>query len=55
MSIKKIGDLVRKEICDHPEHNIPSLISLPPGIYEHTCPKCSMKIVFTVQSTGTLL
>jgi len=26
--------------CLHPEHSPPTMIYLPPGIYEYTCPEC---------------
>lgn len=34
--------------CRHPEHNVPNMISLQPGTYEHTCPGCGAKTIFTV-------
>lgn len=34
--------------CKSPEHNPPMHIKLEPGIYEHTCPVCGAKRVFTV-------
>jgi hypothetical protein len=46
MSLKKIADL--KTVCLSPEHNPPTMIVLPPGIYEYTCPSCGAKVVFTV-------
>jgi hypothetical protein len=46
MTIKKISDLPK--FCNHPEHNPPSMIVLPPGVYEHTCPGCLQKITFII-------
>ena len=40
--------------CNHPEHNPPSLISLPPGTYEHICPGCGYKTVFVVPDRVSL-
>lgn len=37
--------------CMHPEHNPPNMIVFDPGVYEHTCPACGAKMIFTV--TGT--
>lgn len=34
--------------CRHPEHEVPGLISLRPGTYEHVCPACRARVVFTV-------
>jgi len=36
--------------CTHPEHNPPSHMVFQPGRYEHTCPSCGKKTVFTVPS-----
>lgn len=58
MPTRKIGDLPRpsdgwfakpEEPCFHPEHDPPKHVCLPPGIYEHECPGCGRKKVFTVQ------
>jgi hypothetical protein len=46
--IRKLDNAWIKEPCRHPEHNPPSMICLPPGTYEHTCPGCGNKIVFIV-------
>lgn len=48
MPIKKIKDISSKDYCRHPEHNPPNMIVLPPGVYEHTCPSCGAKKIFTV-------
>ena len=37
-----------KSPCRHPEHNSPGMIVLEPGMYEHTCPGCGNKQIFTV-------
>ncbi len=50
--LKKIRELDKQRICKHPEHNPPGHIVLPPGVYEHTCPACGIRIVFTVTDTG---
>lgn len=42
----KIGDIPK--VCTHPEHNPPTHMYLSPGIYEHVCPGCGGKIIFTV-------
>ena len=45
-SIKKFAE--ERRTCRHPEHDPPSLISLSPGTYEHTCPRCREKCSFRV-------
>lgn len=53
--IRKIRDLRSSDqVCNHPEHNPPGLISLPPGIYEHTCPRCGRKQTFIVRPNAQL-
>jgi hypothetical protein len=47
MSLRKIAE-PWGGICYHPEHNPPGMIVLEPGTYEHTCPGCGAKMVFTV-------
>ncbi len=54
MPTKKIADLPRQQYCRHPEHNPPSMIVLPPGIYEHTCPSCGRRVTFRVEPLGFL-
>ena len=56
MPLRRIGPLYdpknlwnREFLCQHPEHNPPTMILLEPGIYEHECPACHRKLVFTVQ------
>lgn len=39
------------ERCLNPDHNVPSMICLQPGTYEHECPGCHRKTVFTVHGT----
>lgn len=50
MSLRRIGDLRPWDSarCRHPEHNIPNMIALRPGRYEHTCPGCGNRIDFVV-------
>lgn len=54
MPLKKIADLPDTERCQHPEHNPPAMIVLPPGIYEHACPRCLRKVRFTVRNSVSL-
>lgn len=35
--------------CRHAEHSPPTMISLPPGTYEHVCPSCKQRQVVTVR------
>ena len=47
-----------EKICNHPEHNPPNMMVLEPGTYQHTCPACGKKTIFTVplitsQTKGT--
>jgi hypothetical protein len=30
------------------DHNPPSMMAWPPGVYEHTCSACGYKTIFTV-------
>lgn len=46
--LKKIGEV--NPPCIHPEHYPPSMIVLPAGRYEHSCPRCGQRTTFTVQS-----
>ncbi len=52
MPTKKIGDLPepwkKPQLCMNSEHNPPSHMVFPPGVYEHTCPGCGNKITFAV-------
>lgn len=64
MPTRKIGDLpepdksrwvkTEERPCFHPEHDPPSMVVRPPGIYEHECPGCGRKITFVVQRTDWL-
>lgn len=38
--MKKVGEVIYRRDCRHPEHRAPQMISLLPGIYEHRCPSC---------------
>lgn len=44
--VKKIGDIPKP--CMHPAHNPPKHIVLEEGVYEHICPSCKARQVFTV-------
>ena len=46
MSTRKIKDAPKP--CLNPEHNPPSHMVYQPGTYEHICPGCGKKIIFTV-------
>ena len=54
MPTRKIGDLPQDKVCRHPEHKPASHIVLQPGVYEHECPACGAKQVFTVRPQGVL-
>jgi hypothetical protein len=47
--LRRIGDLDETEPCRHPAHNPPTMIVLPPGKYEYTCPGCGHAVTFIVQ------
>lgn len=47
MPTRKIAEH-RSHACQHPEHEPPSMMVFKPGTYEHECPSCSRKLVFTV-------
>lgn len=49
MGFRKLEEL-KENVCRHPEHNPPTMISLPPGKYEYTCPGCGTKRPYIVQS-----
>lgn len=38
----------RRSVCQHPEHEPPSMRVFKPGTYEHTCPGCGHKGFFVV-------
>lgn len=52
MPTKKIGNVSPFHTCLHPEHGPPSMRVFDPGVYEHTCPACGKKTVFTVRQRG---
>lgn len=45
---RRIGDNTEVKICRNPEHNPPTMVVLPEGQYEHTCPSCGNVQNFTV-------
>ena len=47
MSTKKIADVPKA--CQHPEHLPPAYRVFKPGMYEHTCPACKKKTIFTIK------
>ena len=47
--LRRIDDLDKTEPCRHPEHEPPSMIVLPSGKYEYTCPGCGHTVTFYVQ------
>jgi hypothetical protein len=46
MPTRKILDWARNN-CKDPEHDIPNMMVFEPGVYEHECPSCGKKIIFT--------
>lgn len=46
MPTKKIADLPR--VCRHPEHNPPNMMVYIDGVWEHVCPACGVRQMFTV-------
>lgn len=54
MPIRKIADIPRVKKCRDPDHEIPNMICLEPGIYEHECPSCGKKTTFVVDRGGRL-
>jgi rRNA maturation endonuclease Nob1 len=55
MPTRKIKDIETWKLpCYHPEHNPPSAMVYKPGTYEHICPGCGNRIVFTVPVKYTL-
>jgi len=49
MPTRKIADLpANQHPCMNPEHNPPMYWVPEPGVYEHECPGCGKKQVFTV-------
>lgn len=56
MPTRKIADLKCKVPCADPDHDPPSMMVLPDGLWEHECPTCGHRQVFRVSkptlSTG---
>ena len=48
MLTRKIKGVDEKNKCNHPEHNPPKFRIYEEGTYEHECPSCGNKQVFTV-------
>jgi hypothetical protein len=46
MPTKKIGELPKG--CSSPAHDPPMHMHFSLGVYEHECPRCHTKVVFTV-------
>lgn len=46
MPFKKISEIPgwAQKHCKSPEHNPPSHISLPPGVYDYSCPACGKTV-----------
>lgn len=46
-------DLPKQQICNHPEHNPPTHLYIPPGKgYKHICPGCGKeKTIIPIQIT----
>jgi hypothetical protein len=45
---RKIADL--PTFCQHFAHNPPGMMVYEPGVYEHVCPNCGARQIFTVGS-----
>jgi len=45
---RKISEPKKEDICLSKEHNPATMLYRTPGTYEHTCPNCGKKVVFTV-------
>lgn len=54
MPTRKIADLPKHETCQHPEHQPPSMMCYPPGVYEHECPSCHKVQRFVVRESYSL-
>lgn len=46
---RKISDLPDAKTCQDKEHNPPMHVCLPDGVYEHVCPSCGKRQVFTIR------
>lgn len=55
MPTKRIAELKESWApCRDPEHDPPTMVVWEPGVYEHTCPSCGKRQVFTVWRNATL-
>jgi hypothetical protein len=50
MPTRKIADLPREDVCMSNDHNPPTHVVWPDGVYEHVCSACGRKFRFTVTS-----
>ena len=50
MPTKKLRDLSRNEVCFNPGHNPPQHMVYSDGVWEHVCPGCGHRQVFTIRS-----
>lgn len=48
---RKIADPPVLQPCRHPAHKPPNMCVFEPGMYEHICPGCGNKIIFTVSGS----
>lgn len=51
MPIRKIHDTTwewLKKPCSDADHNVPDMMLLSPGKYEHVCPSCGKKTIFSI-------
>lgn len=46
--LRRLSSRECEKMCMSSEHNVPMFISLKPGTYEHTCPNCGQRTVFSV-------
>jgi hypothetical protein len=49
MATRKIADLPKEETCRDQQHNLPTHMVYPKGVYEHICPSCGKKQCFTIR------
>lgn len=52
MPTRKIAEASDKR-CYDPDHSPPTMRVFEPGTYEHECPTCHFKTVFTVRQAIT--
>jgi hypothetical protein len=50
--MRKIRSIPDVRACRHPRHDPPMHISLSPGIYEHSCPRCGVATVVTIHGSS---